>query len=245
MSSQAFKHVHKPMTVPGNCSFFPNSKGACMFVKSPRKSTAAGHEGGAGRELRAGAWGAPQTTPLQVDRAQRDSEKGRAEQGWQEGGLLTPPHPRTTLRRLPPRPQGLPAVCSQAQAALEKGFSTVTSQHRPVGQTGRGHEISLGSVAFMMIPQHAHTHAHTHPCANAPVTHTYPTPMYTQCLSPHLAHPPSVYTHTRVTHTPQLSRAHGSQQCLAAETLGGAAAGVSRGAWIHWTPPSGPQARQR
>ena len=37
MSSQAFKHIHKPMTVPGNCSFFPNSKGACMPCEEPQE----------------------------------------------------------------------------------------------------------------------------------------------------------------------------------------------------------------
>ena len=177
-------------------------------MKSPRKSRAAGQEGGAGRELRAGVWGAPHTTPVQVDRDKRDSEKGRAEQGWQEGGLLTPPHPRTTLRRLPPRPQGSPHCLLTGPGCSGEELLYSHLPTPPSGsQTGRGHEISLGSVAFMMIPQHAHTHvthihARTHPCANAPVSHTHTPHLCTQCLSPHLAQPPiCVHTHPCHTHT--------------------------------------------
>ena len=96
-------------------------------------------------------------------------------------------------------------------------------------QTRRGHEIRLGSVSFMMIPQHAHTvshtSTHTHLCAHTPASHTsmYTPPCHTHtcvqmCLSHqyhiHVLHtyPTPLYihtcvtahtchTHTRVTHT--------------------------------------------
>lgn len=174
----------------------------------------AGQKGGAGPELRAGVWGAPHTTPMQVDRAKRDSEKGRAERGWQEGGLLTPPHPRTTLRRLPPRPQGSPRCLLAGPGCSGEELLYSHLPMPPSGsQTRRGQEISLGSVAFMMIPQHAHTHvthihAHTHTrvtptpvCKRACVTHTYPTPVSTVSQPTPVSHTPHLCTHTPVSHT--------------------------------------------
>ena len=226
---------------------------------------------------------------------------------------------------------------------------------RPSGsQTRRGHEISLGTVAFTMIPQHTHTrvthiHAytpvcththvshtphpcHTHPCTHTcvtptpvckcachtnntpmsythiphlctytpvsqptPVTHTHPChtqpchthtpplcthtpvshthPCYTHTCVTHTrvththvchthttpmshTHTPHLCTHTPVSHTTPMSYTHpchthpGSPVGITVSSVWqhrswGAAGGVSRGAWIHWTPPSSPQARQR
>lgn len=181
----------------------------------------AGQKGGAGPELRAGVWGAPHTTPMQVDRAKRDSEKGRAERGWQEGGLLTPPHPRTTLRRLPPRPQGSPRCLLAGPGCSGEELLYSHLPTPPSGsQTRRGQEISLGSVAFMMIPQHAHTHvthihAHTHPChthtcVQTRLCHTHIPHTCVYSVSAHtcVTHTTPVYTHTCVTHTPHPCHTH-------------------------------------
>ena len=104
---------------------------------------------------------------------------------------------------------------------------------RPSGsQTRRGHEISLDTVAFTMIPQHAHTrvthiHAYTpvcththvshtlHPCHTHPCTHTCVTPTPVCKCACHTNNTPMSYTHiphlctytpvsqpTPVTHTP-------------------------------------------
>ena len=63
----------------------------------------------------------------------------------------------------------------------------------------------------------SHTH-HTH------VTHSYPTPVYTHTCVTHHAH----VIHTPVSHTPRLARGHNSQQCLAAQKLGGGWGGLER-----------------
>lgn len=79
-----------------------------------------------------------------------------------------------------------------------------------------------------------HTHlCHTHPCYthtrvshthHTHVTHSYPTPVYTHTCVTHHAH----VIHTPVSHTPRLARGHNSQQCLAAQKLGGGWGGLER-----------------
>ena len=132
--------------------------------------------------------------------------------------MLTPPHPKTTLRRLPPWPQGKPRMLwrKASPQSPPNAARWVSDEERPRDQSGqcglhddtttRTHRVThihaYTPVCTHTRVTHIHVHtpvSHPHLCANVPVT-----PIPHPCLT-HISH---TSVHTHLCHSPHLSHTH-------------------------------------